>query len=169
MKILFVGPLDEGQTSRMRMEALRELGNTIIPLNSQSGWDKASRLSRRIQQQLAAGPVVKKINSDLLELAIENKPDLLWAEKQEFIYPETLKLLSRSSVKLLHFTPDPYFSLTWKRTRLSDACMPLYDYTLTSKKYELSKYQRVCKSVIYVPLGYSESVHRRHVPLIPTC
>jgi len=146
------------------METLVELGHTVIPLNSQSGWDKASRMSRRLQQQFAAGPVVKKINSDLLKLAIENKPDLLWAEKQEYLYPETLKALSRRGMKLLHFTPDPYFSLSWKRTRLTNACMPLFDYMLTSKRYELSEYRRICKNVIYMPLGFAEAVHR---PLFP--
>ncbi len=164
MKILFVGALGEGQTSRMRMETLLELGHTVIPLNSQSGWDQASRISRRLQQQFAAGPIVQKINSDLLKLAIENKPDLLWAEKQEYLYPKTLKELIRMGIKLLHFTPDPYFSVSWKRTRLMNACVPLFDYMLTSKRYELSEYRRICKNVIYMPLGFAEAVHR---PLFP--
>lgn len=164
MKILFVGPIDKGQTSGMRMEALRELGHTIVPLNSQSGWDRSSRISRRLQQQFAAGPIVRKINSDLLKLAADAKPDLLWAEKQEYLYSKTLKALRQQGIKLLHFTPDPYFSLSWKRTRLTNACLPLFDYVLTSKRYELSDYQRVCKKVIYMPLGFAEAVHR---PLFP--
>ena len=164
MKILFIGPLDIGQTSRMRMETLIELGHAIIPLNSQSGWDQASRVCRRLQQGFANGPIIKKINLNLLELAINHKPDLLWAEKQEYIYPQTLRELFKHGIKSLHFTPDPYFSLSWKRTRLSDECMPLFDYTITSKKYELDEYKKKCKRVIYMPLGFAEAVHR---PLFP--
>lgn len=165
MKILFAGPIDKGQTAGMRMDALRELGHTIIPFNSLNGWNQASRISRRIQQLFAAGPIVKKINSDVLKLAMESKPNLIWAEKQEYLYPQTLKKFSDIGIKTLHFTPDPYFTLTWKQTRLTRACMPLYDYTITSKKYELSEYERVCKRTIYMPLGFAESVHRPLFPL----
>jgi spore maturation protein CgeB len=42
--------------------------------------------------------------------------------------------------------------------------LPLYDYVLTCKTYELREYQRICKKVIYMPLGFAEAVHR---PLFP--
>ncbi len=164
MKILFVGPIDKGQTSGMRMDILRELGHEVVGLNSQSGWDSASMISRRLQQTIAEGPVVRKINSDLLASAEKNRPQWLWAEKQEYLFPDTLKKIAGMGIKSLHFTPDPYFSLAWKRTRLSNGCLPLYEHAVTSKKYELDEYRRKCKNVIYMPLGYSEAVHR---PLFP--
>lgn len=165
MKILFIGSLAEGQTSRMRMEVLRELGHTIIPVDSQSGWDELSRISRRLQQKFCCGHPVKKVNDEILRLAQESKPDLLWGEKQEYIYPDTLVILSKMGVRLLHYTPDPYFYLSWKQTRLSDACMPLYDYAITSKRYELDNYHRECQRVVYMPLGFAEAVHRPVMPL----
>jgi hypothetical protein len=45
-----------------------------------------------------------------------------------------------------------------------DACLPLFDVALTAKRYELDQYRRVCRDVIYLPLGFAESVHR---PLCP--
>jgi len=165
MKILFVGHLDEGQTSRMRMDVLRELGHEVIAFSSQEQWRCASWLAGRVQKKLNRGSIVTAINEGVLRLAREHKPDLLWAEKQEQIEPRTLQVLGAMGVRLLHFTPDPYFTLSWKRTPLMDACMPLWDYAVTSKRYEMDEYTRVCRQVIYMPLGYAEAVHR---PVSPT-
>ncbi|MBS1808087.1 MAG: glycosyltransferase [Acidobacteria bacterium] len=160
MKILFLGWLDEGQTSRMRMEVLRELGHTVIPLNCQDIWRCSSWASRHFQQRLNNGPAINRLNSSLFQLAREHKPDLLWAEKQEHIRPEVLNQLRNRGIRLLHYTPDPYFTLDWKRSKLMDACLPLFDYVVTSKQYELGEYREVCQKVIYIPLGYDEGAHR---------
>ncbi len=160
MKILFVGQLGEGQTTRMRMQVLAELGHDIVPLDSQKGWNAASYAARRVQQKLARGPVVSKLNADLLALAKEHKPDLLWAEKQEYLCPNTLREIQSAGTRLLHFTPDPYFTLSWKRTPLMDEGMTIFDFVVTSKQYELDEYRRTCRHVIYMPLGFAEAVHR---------
>ncbi len=160
MKILFVGQLGEGQTTRMRMQVLAELGHEIIPINSQNGWNVVPYAVRRIQQKLARGPVISKLNADLLALAKQHKPDLLWGEKQEYLFPNTLRQIQSAGTRLLHFTPDPYFTLSWKRTPLMDEGMTIFDYVVTSKRYELDEYSRICRQVIYIPLGFAEAVHR---------
>jgi spore maturation protein CgeB len=45
-----------------------------------------------------------------------------------------------------------------------DACLPLFDYVLCCKEYEMEEYERTCRHVLYMPLGYDETVHR---PLAP--
>ena len=85
MKILFIGSLSEGQTSLMRMNVLREHGHDVMPLSNQLYWDQANMLSRRIQQSLEYGPIIERINSELLAAAKNFKPDMIWAEKQEYI------------------------------------------------------------------------------------
>lgn len=160
MKILFVGHLNEGQTSRMRMEVLSKLGHDVVPLSSQAQWDGVPWLSRRIQQKLNRGPVIERFNRQIQEAARQHRPQLMWAEKQEQMQPQTLEVLRALGVHLLHFTPDPYFTLSWKRTALMDACMPLFDTVVTSKRYEMDEYQRTCRQVIYMPLGYAERHHR---------
>ena len=164
MKILFVGSLTEGQTSLMRMEVLKELGHDVTPLSTQIYWDHAPMLSRRLQQSIGFGPIIEKINNDLLEAVKKTRPDIVWAEKQEYFKPDTLREISDLGVKLFHYTPDPYFSLSWKRTKFLDACLPLFDCLITSKKYELDDYHKVNANVIYMPLGFSEQVHR---PVFP--
>jgi spore maturation protein CgeB len=164
MRILFVGYLNEGQTSRMRMEVLRDLGHEVYPLNVQGAWATASWLSRHVQQRLELGPVISAFNARLQEVANTFHPELLWAEKQEHVRASTLASLRLSGVRLLHYTPDPYFSLSWKRTRTMDKAMGMFDYLVTSKRYELKAYESLGKQVVYVPLGFDEKSHR---PLSP--
>ena len=164
MKILFVGSLTEGQTSLMRMEVLKELGHDVIPLSTQIYWDDAPMLLRRLQQSLGSGSIVEKINRELLEAVIKAKPDIVWAEKQEYFKPEVLREISEMGIKLFHYTPDPYFSLSWKQTKLLDSCLPLYDCLITSKQYELDNYRKVNGHVVYMHLGFAEKVHRPSYP-----
>jgi len=164
MKILFAGQLAVGQTSRMRMDVLRELGHTVIPLDSQAPWSRLSWARRRLEQRLSRGPTVSRFNQTVLALAQEHRPDLFWGEKQEFLEPDTVLGLRKRGIRTLHFTPDPYFTLTWKRTRLMDACLPLFDDVICCKRYEMAEYERTCRRVLYMPLGYAENVHR---PLAP--
>jgi hypothetical protein len=160
VKILFAGQLAEGQTSRMRMRVLQGLGHTVIPFDSQVGWSQLPWVRRWIEQKLSRGSGVAGLNRAVLALAQEQQPDLFWGEKQEYLEPDTLHQLRKRGVRTLHFTPDPYFALAWKRTRLTDACLPLYDYVICCKHYEMAEYQRVCRQVVYMPLGYAEAVHR---------
>ncbi|MFN2244888.1 MAG: glycosyltransferase [Anaerolineae bacterium] len=164
MKVLFVGQLAEGQTSRMRMDVLRGLGHTVIPLDSQARWHQLSWARRRLEQKLSWGPSVSYLNETVLALAQEHKPDLFWGEKQEYVSPDTVLELRKRGIQSLHFTPDPYFTLAWKRTRLMDACLPLFDYVICCKQYEMAEYERTCRRVLYMPLGYAEAVHRPIAP-----
>jgi spore maturation protein CgeB len=164
VKILFVGSLTEGQTSLMRMEVLQELGYDVVPLSTQINWDRAHMVTRRLQQSLGAGPIVEKINKDLIEAVKTARPDVVWAEKQEYFKPDILREISEMGVKLIHYTPDPYFSLSWKQTKLLDSCLPLYDCLITSKKYELDDYRKINRHVVYMQLGYDERVHRPSFP-----
>ena len=147
------------------MEVLSELGHEIIPLSSLGQWDGVPWIVRRVQQKLNRGPVVAQLNRQIQELARQHRPQLMWAEKQELIEPQTLHVLRDLGVRMLHFTPDPYFTLSWKRTALMDACMPLFDTVVTSKRYEMDEYRRTCRQVIYMPLGYAEKYHRPISPV----
>lgn len=164
VKILFIGHLAHGQTSRMRMEVLRDLGHEVVSVDAQTIMADSSYAARRLQQRMNRGPLITRLNQVVVRAMSEQRPDLVWADKQEHLRPDTLDAARQVGARLLHYTPDPYFSVSWKRTQLQDECLPLYDYAVTSKSYELAEYYQVCRQVIYMPLGYAEAVHR---PLFP--
>jgi hypothetical protein len=160
MKILFLGPTALGQTSLMRFNALKRLGHTVQSVDTVAPWRAASWLARQTQRRLQLGPVVNAINAQVLQVAQNFRPELVWAEKQEFVRTETLLELRKLGARLVHFTPDPYFFLPWKRTRLMDAGMKEFDVLVYCKAYEKRDYEAIGRPVVYMPLGYCDEVHR---------
>lgn len=159
-KILFLGAIDSGQTSLMRMRALARLGHTVRGVHTTEPWKRASWFNRQMQRRLRRGSVVDEINRSVIGAAREYRPDVVWAEKQEFLRVETIEELRKMGARLVHFTPDPYFFLNWKRTPLMDDAMPAFDVLVYCKSYEQKDYEALGKPLVYMPLGYCDEVHR---------
>ena len=159
-KILFLGEIGPGQTSLMRMRAFVRLGHEVCGIHTIEPWKQVSWLQRRVQRKLQRGPVIDEINRTVLAAARDFKPDIVWGEKQEYLRPETIRVLRKGGARLIHFTPDPYFSLYWKRTRLMDAAMREFDVLIYCKRYEQAEYEALSKPLVYMPLGFCDEVHR---------
>lgn len=159
-KILFLGEIGRGQTSLMRMRALERLGNEVRGVHTIEPWKRVSWIQRRLQRRLQHGSVIDEINRAVLDAARDFQPDLIWGEKQEYLRADTIRVLRRQGARLIHFTPDPYFSLYWKRTRLMDAAMSEFDVLVYCKRYEQAQYEALGKLLIYMPLGFCDEVHR---------
>jgi hypothetical protein len=160
VKVLFLGEISEGQTSQMRMRALERLGYSVRGVNTMEPWRRAQWLKRQTQRRLQRGSVVEEINRSATAAAQDFRPDIVWAEKQEFLRLETIDKLRKGGARLVHFTPDPYFSVDWKRTGLMDEAMSAFDVLVYCKQYERSDYERIGNRFIYMPLGYCDEVHR---------
>jgi len=149
----------------MRMRALQRLGHVLHGVNTVEPWRQASWGARQLQRTLRLGPIIDEINKRVVQAAHEFAPDLVWAEKQEYLRAETLETLRGLRADLVHFTPDPYFSLDWKRTPLMDVALGAFDALIYCKTYERADYEALRKPLVYMPLGYCDEVHR---PLIST-
>ena len=160
MRILFLGEIGPGQTSLMRMRALQRLGYEVRGVHTIEPWRRASWLRRQAQRRVGRGSIIDEINRSVLEAARSFGPDMVWAEKQEYLRRETLEAIRALGARLVHFTPDPYFSLDWKRTPLMDAAMNAFDVLVYCKTYERAQYEAIGKPLIYMPLGYCDEVHR---------
>jgi spore maturation protein CgeB len=160
VKILFLGEIGLGHTSLMRMRALERLGHTVQGVHTSEPWKQTRWLTRQTQRRLEHGSVVDQINGAVLKAARQFRPHLIWAEKQEFLRVQTIEDLRTLGAKLVHFTPDPYFALNWKRTRLMDLAIGAFDALVYCKSYERQDYEALGKPVIYMSLGYCDEVHR---------
>lgn len=159
-KVLFLGYLGRGQTSGMRCAALERLGYDVAAVESGGLWKGASYLTRQVEQLTASGTRIDRYNERVLVAASAHRPAIVWAEKQEYLRPETLEKLRSLGAVTIHYNPDPYFSLAWKRTRLADECVRGYDVLVVTKRYELDDYRRVSSGrVLYSPLGFDVVGH----------
>jgi hypothetical protein len=144
----------------MRCEGLRRLGHEVEAVDAGSVWRGASYLSRQLGQATQKGQRIDEYNAEVVRAATRFRPSLVWAEKQEYLRPSTVEQLQLLGASILHYNPDPYFSLAWKRTRLADECLRLYDVLVVTKRYELSEYRNHCRGqIVYSPLGYDPVGH----------
>ena len=160
MKILFLGAIGEGQTSLMRLRALRRLGHEVVGVETSEPWSRASWASRQTQRRLCRGAVIDEINRTTLDAARSFAPDMIWAEKQEYLRAETVEALGANGARRVHFTPDPYFFTPWRRTAIMDAAIGAFDGLVYCKAYERADYEATGKPLIYMPLGYCDETHR---------
>jgi len=159
-KVLFVGYLGRGQTSGMRCAALGRLGHDVIGVDAGTIWRGASYLTRQLAQSTLRGSRIDDLNRLVLAKAAAHRPELIWAEKQEYLRPDTIERLRADGATVLHYNPDPYFSLAWKQNALADACLPLYDVLVVTKRYELETYRSRCRGrIVYSALGYDPVGH----------
>lgn len=144
----------------MRMRALERLGHTVVGVNTVTPWIQASWLLRQLQRRTQRGSVPDAVNAAVRTAAESFRPDLVWAEKQEFLRVNTIAALRAHGARVVHFTPDPYFSLPWKQTRTMDAAISTFDVLVYCKSYERKAYEQLGKPAVYMPLGYCDEVHR---------
>ena len=144
----------------MRMRALERLGHSVVGVHTTEPWKRLSWAARQLQRRTYRGSVVDEINTIILRVGREFNPDLVWADKQEYLRAETVQDLRRIGARTVHFTPDPYFSLDWKRTQLMDETMGTVDALIYCKSYERAQYESLGKTLVYMPLGYCDEVHR---------
>jgi spore maturation protein CgeB len=144
----------------MRYHALRRHNVEVKTLDARAILDSQSWFERHVASRVRSGLAVRKLNDRLVRAARDMRPDIVWLDKQELIEPEALEDVKRTGARLVYYTPDPYFAVAWKQTRLTRASMPLFDVFVTAKSYEIEDYGRFNGQVIYMPLGYCDEVHR---------
>jgi spore maturation protein CgeB len=158
--VLFIGYLGRGQTSGMRCAAFGRLGYDVTAVDAGGLWREKGYATRQLEQLTATGTRIEQFNERVLAAAVKHRPQLVWAEKQEYLRPETLQQIRGQGALTLHYNPDPYFSLSWKQTRLADECIRIYDALVVTKRYELDEYRRrATGQIVYSPLGYDPIGH----------
>jgi len=163
MKVLFVGqlnPVGWVSTTKMRMEAVRDLGHEVLPVDvlDYSRW--GGRLMSRVLGRLNWGPPLWRLNRDIRLRARSFQPDLIWVEKGTWIQPRTLaQLHAETGCQRVHYTPDP--ALVFHQSRHFVASIPQYDLVVTTKSYELDLYrERGARNVLFQYPSFDHGVHR---------
>jgi hypothetical protein len=154
LKVAYVGQLWVGSTSLERLKALRSLEWDLTGFDTTPYLAATGRFMRAMQHRLLIGPDVQRLNSDLIEFANRAEPfDVLWVDKGRWIYPTTLAhIQATSGARLIHYTPDPAFTL--HTSRHFERSLAIYDLCITTKRYELQQYaQRGAKQVLFTLQG----------------
>lgn len=116
MKILLAGEWQADIHEAAWANGLRALGHHVTPFGwherFQRGTGIVRRLSARVQNRALIGPLVARLNWDLLRLAIDDRPDVLLLFRGTHIWPGTLRWLKwrRPHLVLATYNNDDPFS-----------------------------------------------------------
>jgi spore maturation protein CgeB len=180
LKILYASGLTENDSSLYRLWALERLGHRVVPLNAYAYAEGG--LLGKITLRLAAGPSIQRLNRDLLRMAEQEKPDLVWTDKLLGMQPKTLDRLRAMGIATVSYMIDnPFGTRKDPGWRLYMQDIPHYDLHVVQRDANIADYKSRCaRDVIKIqtayeptiqfppPAGWSDANRNREVSFIGT-
>jgi spore maturation protein CgeB len=160
MKILYISQLEQGCSARARMLALQRMGYEIVPLDTNSYATK-NRAMGKLAFLLAAGPNVQRLNRDLLRLAAQHRPDLLWADKVLQLQPATVLRCRAMGIQTVCYMIDNAFGPRRDSgLRLYKKTIPCFDLHCTQRDVSVTDLKRRgAREVIKIQTAYDRAAH----------
>ena len=100
-------------------------------------------------------------NKTICSLVSQNNYDIVWIDKGQTIFPETLQFIKKVSPHsiIVSYSPDN-MALRHNQTQQYLKCVPLYDFIVTNKSYIIEDLKKLgAKHVLFVNNSYEESFH----------
>jgi spore maturation protein CgeB len=163
MHSLYIGQNTPGTTSKMRVDHLKELlPGTFEVIDTHIPFFQISKLWRSLGFRFKKGPLIQKVNNYIIEKlgnSSSKEFDLIWVDKAIFLNKETTQILKTKGKKLVHFTPDPAF--TFHKSTLFKESLPIYDFAVTTKSYEIKHYRNILakERIIITTQGFNPQNH----------
>lgn len=107
-KILYVAAMRPGNTSAYRGEALRRLGQDVVPFPLEE-WESHNRYIAALRFRYPVAPLVAPINRALLETAHRERPDVVWLDKPIEFTRHTVEALKSLGSTLVCVNQDNPF------------------------------------------------------------
>jgi len=163
LKILYVAPLDERSTALYRMWALERAGQQVIPydpIKIGKTPRKLANLNFRIGTTLGVGPMVWRINRELLRLAREHKPDVMWGDKLLHVRPKTLDALRAMGIMTVNYSIDnPFGPRRDPDWGLYMKCIPHYDLHVVQRDQNVVDYKASgARDVLKIQTAYEPTL-----------
>jgi len=160
MKVLYVSSLGARSSSKTRMATLQRMGHQVTGLNCEEYYPR-NKWWFKIVFRLVIGECVERLNRDIIRLAIENRPDVFWADKVLSLRPSTLQTLTAMGITNLSYMIDNAFGPRkdpgW---RLYKKTIPFFDLHCTQRDVSIVDLkQRGAKDVIKIQTAYDRTSH----------
>jgi spore maturation protein CgeB len=159
--LLYIGDLGPGTTSRMRCEALKELGYRVSEFATDVRQPSvllryADKFARRLRLPIDHAGV----NRMLLDLP--ETPAILWIDKGNTVLPSTLRAVRKRvpAVRIIGYSPDDM--LQWHCSSFHFLRgLPSYDAFITTKSFGVEELKRAgCPIVVFSENAYDPATHR---------
>lgn len=162
-RVLFVGSLWAGSNAASYWKAFVRLSEECIAFDTSHvcgapGTSFPSRVGRRINGAIRTEPTVKKARSDLIQLARQFKPDVIFAVKALWLDATTVNALTARTK--VHFHPDDTANHEETTPAFFEA-EALWNLHVTSRQCNvIEALARGAQDALRVPFAYDRDLHQ---------
>lgn len=107
-RILYVGSLGSGSTAAYRYESLKRLRQQTRPCDMRQ-YSPKSRAMQWLRTRYPMGPLISRVNCDLLKAVQNFRPEIVWFDKPTVFTPETMRAIHASGAKIVFYVQDAPF------------------------------------------------------------
>lgn len=149
-----------GQTSGYRLRTLKRLGQEVIPFDF-TGYQPRSKLMAAINRRIPpGGPLIYRINRDLLRAVRLHKPDVVWFDKPIQFTPETIQAIKETGALTVCYNQDnPFGKLKEQIWRQFYRAFRLFDLHCLFRTVDIQRYSAWGLPWIKILLSFEPSVH----------
>jgi spore maturation protein CgeB len=160
LKIVYASALSERDSSQYRAWALQRLGHTVTTLNAYP-YESSNALVRKLTYRAVMGPAVRRFNRDVLAMVERDRPDIFWADKLLWLWPETLrKIRSLGVASVSYMIDNPFGTRQDPGWRVYMKAIPEFDLHVVQRDSNFADYRaRGARDVIKVQTAYEPTLH----------
>jgi spore maturation protein CgeB len=161
LRILYIAPMNYGWYGLYRQRSLERLGHKVFPIDIMQYESQGNPILARVRYRLQIGPIVKRMNDDVLRLAQEHKVDAVWFDKPLFIRAATLRRLRALGIATIDYMIDnPFGPRRDPGFRLYVRMIPEYDLHVQQRDVSVEAYlAHGARRVVKVQTAFEPSVH----------
>ncbi len=159
LKILYAGALAPGNTALYRYQAFERLGQQLVPF-AVDAYEPRWRYANAFRNRYPAGPLIAKVNRDLLALARAEKPDLVWFDKPVHFTPQTVVAIKELGAKTVCYNQDNPFGPRKDKCWLQFLRVyKLFDLHCLFRSVDVARYTEWGLPFIKIALSYDPLQH----------
>jgi hypothetical protein len=158
-RILYIGHLAGGETSLYRLRTLERLGQQVIPFDMKRYEFRFGKLNA-LRNRFPVGPLIDRINADLLASVRNEKPDAVWFDKPILFTPATILRVKESVAQTVCYNQDNPFGPR------HDGCWSLFyqvfrmiDLHCLFREVDIPRYRQWGLNYIKIQLSYDPREH----------
>lgn len=107
-RILYVSALAAYATTSYRLEALRRIHQDVTPFET-GAYAPRQRQLHALRIRFPFGPLVSRVNRDLVKTVETSRPDVVWFDKPTVFTPETMQALHAAGARIVFYVQDGPF------------------------------------------------------------
>lgn len=158
-RILYICNPQPGQTSEYRLRSLRRLCPDVAAFDINE-YQTRSRFLNAVTARFPVGPLVHRINRDLLRRVHEYKPDVVLFDKPVHFTPETILAVKQTGAQTVCYNQDnpfgPLKNVGWHQFR---RVFRLFDLHCLFRDADIPRYQGWGLPWIRTTLSFEPTVH----------